>query len=193
MNFNRPNAVLATNFEECGFMDPIASQSIGETCSTQFSQTPTPPFKKSRDEIEFNRQKAVKRRQLMEFLRPMQKEALSCITRSEHTLVIMPTGSGKTSLVSSFKMKGKCSIVFAPYTLLVAQLAETLKKDGNAVAFPVEDQSVYETLILADYIIMPFELAPGSADLCSTLHGLGRLGPIWIDEVRLLLVFLCRN
>lgn len=187
MEFNRPIPVQATIFDRCGIMEQPAAQVICELSSTQFSQTSTPPVKKCREEIEFNRQKAVKRRQLMDFLHPMQKEALSCITRSEHTLIIMPTGSGKTSLVSSFKIKGKCSIVFAPYTLLVAQLAETLKKDGNAVAFPVEDDLVVETLILADYIIMPFESAPESADLCSTLYNLGRLGPIWIDEVRVLI------
>ncbi len=36
----------------------------------------------------------------------------------------------------------------------------------------------------ADFIVMPYEAAPTSENLLSSLHRCGRLGPIWIDEVR---------
>ena len=158
--------------------------------STQLFQSSTPlTVKKKRDstQIEESRQNAVKRRAVMDYLRPLQKEALESISKcGKNAIVIMPTGSGKTALVSAYKVKGKCSIVFAPYTLLVSQLTSILMKDGVAISFPFErpNNCVYDVLMSADYIIMPFEAAPGSADLISTLNRIGRLGPVWIDEVR---------
>jgi len=135
---------------------------------------------KSQIEIDINRNLAVKRREMIEYLRPVQKEAVDFLIACEHgAFVIMPTGSGKTALMPIFKVEGRCSIVFAPYKLLVDQLAATL---SNSVAYPFE--SSFDVLACADFIVMPYEAAVGSADLFSVLHDMERLGPVWIDEVR---------
>ena len=152
--------------------------------STQLSQVSTPATKRIRSkiEIEWNRELAIKRRDLVNTLRPMQKDALDFIRTCENaSFVIMPTGSGKTAVIPIYKVENKCSIVFAPYKLLVEQLVATLK---NSVAYPFE--CTFDILTTIDFIVMPFEAASefSTADVFSVLHALDRLGPVWIDEVR---------
>jgi superfamily II DNA helicase RecQ len=97
----------------------------------------------------------------------------------------MPTGSGKTTLVSSFKPDDTCSLVFAPFKVLVKQLGTVLAQKGKVVSYPFvsNDGDMYTILATADFIIMPYEAAPTSADMVCCLSRIGRLGPIWIDEV----------
>ena len=143
---------------------------------------------------------------MFEALRPFQIEALEVLRGTElSSLIIMPTGSGKTRLMYSFKEPGKCSIVCAPYKYLVQQLLHVLKDKGKAFEFPFdhEDGSTFGILASADFIIMPFEMVPTAADLLSSLRGISRLGPMWIDEVsneenafvvcHILVMINCRN
>jgi hypothetical protein len=141
-------------------------------------------------EVAARREEALKKRAvfdaLRDTLRPGQVEALDCIRGTElSTLIIMPTGSGKTRMMWIFKEPGKCSIVCAPYKYLVQQLLHLLKQQGKAFEFPFEDAdgSTYGILASADFIIMPFEMVPTAADLLSSLRAMSRLGPMWIDEV----------
>lgn len=141
------------------------------------------------EQIEARRFQAIKRRKIVDYLRPMQKEALEVIEKSEHhTIIIMPTGSGKTTLMWSFKPEGKCSLIFAPYRILVQQLSRVLTDKGTTFTFPLvsKEFDLFSVLATADFIIMPYEAAPTSADLVTALFRINRLGPIWVDEVHTL-------
>ena len=149
------------------------------------SQKQTHP--RSADEIEQRRQTAIKRRQSISFLhlRSDQNEAIECIGSSDkNALIIMPTGSGKTTLIWTCKKLGTCSIVFAPFKYLVEQLKAILQKHGKVFSQPFpEDSGMFGMLATADYIVLPYEDGPTSTDLIKSLHDIGRLGTIWIDEV----------
>jgi superfamily II DNA or RNA helicase len=103
----------------------------------------------------------------------------------DSTMIIMPTGSGKTRLMWSHKKAGLCSVIFAPFKILIEQLTKILKEQGIVYTAPFSsDSSSLAMVTTADFIIMPYEAAQKSQDLLSSLHKYGRLGPIWIDEVR---------
>lgn len=149
---------------------------------------------RSLEEIEKNREEAQRRlRQKTEKdnsgreLRPMQKTAMAALERSgwESAIVIMPTGSGKTTLVWSFKGNGDCSVIFAPYTLLAEQLVLVLGKYGRTVSWPLTGQqgSVEMLLATAQFVVASFEAAPDCVGLVTQLYHRRRLGPIWVDEV----------
>ena len=143
--------------------------------------------KRSLSEIGQLKLQAEKRRLLVESLRPLQREALYFIQKTTSSIIaIMPTGSGKTSLIWTFKKPDMCSIIFSPFKLLGQQLHKRLKEKGHAVSYPFQDAdgSVYGILATADFIVMPYEAAPEAADLLQSLNNLNRLGPVWIDEVR---------
>ena len=119
-------------------------------------------------------------------MRDEQREALDFVGQSDDsTMIIMPTGSGKTRLMWSHKKAGLCSVIFAPFKILIEQLTKILKEQGIVYTAPFSsDSSSLAMVTTADYIIMPYEAAQKSQDLLSSLHKYGRLGPIWIDEVR---------
>jgi hypothetical protein len=148
---------------------------------------------RSPEEVEGRRQDALKRRTAISVLRPVQKEALDCICDNNiNTMIIMPTGSGKTRLIWYHKLLsyhkdglGKCTVIFAPFKILVEQLTLVLMEHGTVFTHPFSrESSSFAMITTADYVIMPYEAAPDSADLLTSLHNIGRLGPIWIDEVR---------
>jgi hypothetical protein len=141
---------------------------------------------RTHQEIEDRRLQALKRRNSLADLRDEQKEALICICESdESTMIIMPTGIGKSRLIWSHKKPGLCSVIFAPFKFLVQQLTYILKEHGIVFTSPFpSDISVLAMIATADFIVMPYEAAPESEGLLSSLHTCGRLGPIWIDEVR---------
>ena len=142
--------------------------------------------KRSLEQIAQSRELALKRLRLSQELRPYQREAMSMLSKAEHhAFIIMPTGSGKTTLVSSFKRDDTCSLVFAPFKVLVKQLGTVLAQKGKVVSYPFvsSDGDMFTILATADFIIMPYEAAPTSADMVCSLSRIGRLGPIWIDEV----------
>ena len=157
---------------------------------SQTSQ-PTQAVKHDRleNEIAARKDQALKKRAAYEAvqaaLRPCQVLALTCIQETARsTIVIMPTGSGKTRLMWHYG-GGKCNVVCAPYKYLVEQLLDLLKGHGKSVEFPFveSDGSVYGILASADFIVMPFEMVPSAADLMYALKKIDRLGPMWIDEV----------
>jgi hypothetical protein len=142
--------------------------------------------KRSLEQIAQSRELALKRLRMSQELRPYQREAMSILSKAKHhAFIIMPTGSGKTTLVSSFKPVDTCSLVFAPFKVLVKQLGTVLAQKGKVVSYPFvsNDGDMYTILATADFIIMPYEAAPTSADMVCSLNSIGRLGPIWIDEV----------
>lgn len=122
----------------------------------------------------------------MNGLRPIQKDVLTCLEATElSSLVIIPTGSGKTLLMSILACKTKCSVVFAPYALLKNQLYEVLNKEGPTHFWPLREGSgsIDAILFNANYILISYEDATQCACLLQMLFRIDRLGPIFVDEV----------
>ena len=142
-------------------------------------------------EIERSRNEALRRRAEKENsgreLRTLQKNAMAALERSgwESAIIIMPTGSGKTTLVWSFTKKDECAIVFAPYRLLADQLVLVLAQHGKTFQWPLTEQQGSIDLLLASaqFVVISFERAPDCVGLITQLQQRRRLGPIWVDEV----------
>ena len=150
--------------------------------------TPTGPSSK-RTEPEMIRRKedAAKRLKLADVLRPLQKKALRFLQEcgSGDSIIIMPTGSGKTTLVWSHSDTMQCSVVFAPFRILVEQLTVELNGKGLAFAWPFSEDgpSLFQIMATAHYIVMPYEAAPTAAGLLAELARMSRLGLVWVDEI----------
>jgi hypothetical protein len=185
----QPNTVQPGTTVAQEHVDGICGMSVGFTGSPQESgEQPTQRNKTARspEEIAVRKLDAMKRRKVMDSLRPLQREALGFLQRSvNHAFIIVPTGSGKTTLIHTFKPKGTCSLVFAPFKILVEQLGSVLAQYGKVVSFPfvLNDGDMFSIVATADFIILPFEAAATSAGLVCSLNDLDRLGPIWVDEV----------
>ena len=165
----------------------ISGMSVDTVCQDSGEEaTQRHKTSRSQEQIDFRKLEAIKRRKKMDYLRPLQKEALGFLEKSEHhSIVIMPTGSGKTTLMWSYKSENKCSLVFAPFRILVQQLGSVLAQKGRVTAYPFvsNDGDLYSILATCDFIILPYEEAPTSASLVQSLNEIDRLGPIWVDEV----------
>ena len=165
--------------------------------TSQSSQQQTQCAKRPREtwEVQERKMAAIQRRSIVESLRPAQRDALRCLQETElSALIVLPTGSGKTTLMWTFKEPGKCSIICAPYKYLVEQLLDLVKDKGKALQFPFEHVEgdggcIYATLATVDFILIPFEMAPTAADLLWNLQQLDRLGTMWIDEVSIMNVW----
>lgn len=148
--------------------------------------------KRNESEIIELRDLAVKRHQLyvakISVLRDTQKEAMTCIEGSTcGTLILMPTGSGKTTLIWTHKVPHECSVIFAPYRILVSQLQDTLSQKGTTVCWPFNEEqqllSIDGIIANAEYVIFPFEAVPACIPFIEALYRSERLGPLWVDEV----------
>ena len=149
----------------------------------------TQPVKQRRteDQIQQNRLEAQKRLKALSTLRPMQIQALQFLEGTgSSAFVIMPTASGKTTLIYSHRKDNECSVVFAPYNLLCGQLLSLCKEKGVAEAWPFKafNGSVEAMLLTLQFAIFPYEAATQAHTFIAALHRHGRLGPIWVDEVR---------
>ena len=165
----------------------VTSLALAQGKISMMSQ-PTQAMKNSRtaEEISERRQKAEKRMKMIEELRPMQKEALQFLECSESSaLIVMPTGAGKTQLMWSYKNDGQCTVILAPYRILVEQLTGICQKKGITVMWPLETftGSTEALLSTVQFALLPYEAAPHAHTFMTALHTRNRLGPIWIDEV----------
>jgi hypothetical protein len=162
----------------------LATKSAGSEISQE-----TQPVKQRRtdDQILQNKLQAQKRLKALGTLRPMQIQALQFLEGTgSSAFVIMPTASGKTTLIYSHRKDNECSVVFAPYNLLCGQLLSLCKEKGVAEAWPFKafNGSVEAMLLTLQFAIFPYEAATQAHTLIAALHRHGRLGPIWVDEVR---------
>lgn len=160
--------------------------------SVNYSALPTDAVakvgKNPRDQVKLDHSEhAVKKRMVeSEQLSEDQKQALCCLQENNQSaFIIMPTGSGKTSLIWLFKRESECSIIFAPFQLLVKQVCNVLEKKNNTWFWPFDGSrgSVDCMLATAQFIVLPYEAATESVHLVSELHRRNRMGPIWVDEV----------
>jgi superfamily II DNA or RNA helicase len=185
-------------WQVCGAVRPSSSQTSETTeptgaSSSQTSVTTEPNLVKRRtpEEWEVNRAEALRRKAQKDVrihvLRPLQMKAVAALERTDwqNAIIVMPTGSGKTTLVWSFKKEAECSIVIAPYKLLVDQLVAVLGEFGKTFRWPLTEQqgSAESLLSTAKFVVTSFETAPGCAGLITQLQQRRRLGPIWVDEV----------
>ena len=123
-----------------------------------------------------------------EGLRPMQAQALQFLQHSaSSSIIVMPTGSGKTRLLWSYnENEDKCDVIFAPYRVLVKQLQSVLQRKGLTAVWPLHSfsGSIDALVSTARFAVFPYEAAKEVPSFLSALHERGRLGPVWIDEVR---------
>jgi hypothetical protein len=122
-----------------------------------------------------------------ERLRPMQACALHFLQHStSSSIIVMPTGSGKTRLIWSYhENEDKCAVIFAPYRVLAKQLQSILQERGLTVVWPLNSFSGSTDALIATvrFAVFPYEAAADVQGFLTALHDIGRLGPIWIDEV----------
>jgi hypothetical protein len=131
--------------------------------------------------------KQIKRMKLLESLRPMQDQALKFLeTVGASAFVVMPTGSGKTHLIWCHKKDNECAVIFAPYKVLVMQLQALCEENGLTVIWPLDTFKGSPDAMLCNvqFALLPYEAAPLAHTFLKGLHQKGRLGPVWIDEVR---------
>ena len=127
-------------------------------------------------------------------MREVQKEALLFLDGlKDNAIIVMPTGSGKTQLILSHKNVDACSVIFAPYSLLCRQLQSISEQKGTTVMWPFNTfKGSSDALVsTADFAILPYEAAPSAHSFVEALQEKGRLGPIWIDEVRYVILSEC--
>ena len=188
-------------WQVCGAVKPSSSQTneAAEPTGASSSQAsvttePNPVKRRTPEEYEVNRLEALRRRRehgvsevSSRELRPLQMNAVAALDRTDwqNAIIVMPTGSGKTTLVWSFKKEAECSIVIAPYTLLADQLVGVLGQFGKTFRWPLtEEQGSAESLLsTAKFVVTSFEKAPDCVGLITQLQQRRRLGPIWVDEV----------
>jgi hypothetical protein len=152
---------------------------------------------RSPEEIEKNRTEALRRKfektGSRPDLRPLQVNALAALQRSgwESSIIVMPTGSGKSRLIWSLNNTQECAIIFAPYRLLVNQLVTVLTEHGPTFLWPLTQQQGSVDLLLstAQFVVTSFENASDCLGLVTQLKERLRLGPIWVDEV----IGICQN
>ena len=161
-------------------------QSMSQSSGTSSLQTQMMKQVRTREEVEERKEIATKRLCMMNGLRELQKQALKCLEDCKSSAVIvMPTGSGKTTLIWTLKVDGLCSVIFAPYRILVSQLHAIFKEKGTTFVWPFHEEqaSMDGVLATAQYVLLPYEAAPSCVGFISELHRWKRLGPIWVDEV----------
>ena len=121
-------------------------------------------------------------------LRPMQAQALHCLQAStSSSIIVMPTGSGKTNLIWSYDQnEDKCAVIFTPYRVLFKQMQSILAQKGVTVVWPFHSFSGSTDALIATarFAVIPYEAATEVHGFLSALNENRRLGPIWIDEVR---------
>jgi superfamily II DNA or RNA helicase len=166
-------------------------------CEVDNSNNQGQTIKKPRtqEEIQHRKEAAERRLELMTGLRPIQKDVLLCLKSTEHSsLVVIPTGSGKTLLISLLACNTKCSVVFAPYTLLKNQLYSALNEKGATRFWPLGDSSESLDLIVCStqYMLISYEAASTCACLLLALSRINRLGPIFVDEVQTYTLYILR-
>lgn len=153
---------------------------------------------RSPEEIEKNRTAALRRKfdkthTDLPLLRPLQVAALAALRTSgwDSSIIVMPTGSGKSRLIWSFRCLTECAIIFAPYRLLVDQLEAVMTEHGQTFRWPLTQHQGSVELLLsnAQFVVTSFENAPECIGLITQLKERCRLGPIWVDEV----IGICQN
>ena len=141
---------------------------------------------RSEQEILEMKRLAQKKLKLFEGMRPKQKQALQFLERSSSSaFILLPTGSGKTKLIWTHKKEQECAVIFVPYRILASQLQCVLESHGLTVTWPFQSYSgsIDAMLCNVHFAIFPYEAAPEAVGFITSLKNIGRLGPIWVDEV----------
>jgi hypothetical protein len=173
--------------------DPPRVQAVSDSShvSTVVRSTSPPPTQmkrrvRSEQEIQEMKRLAQKKLKLFEGMRPKQKQALQFLERSSSSaFILLPTGSGKTHLIWTHKKEQECAVIFVPYRILGSQLQCVLESHGLTVTWPFQSYSgsIDAMLCNVHFAILPYEAAPEAVGFITSLNSVGRLGPIWVDEV----------
>ena len=172
---------------QCNRVDALEDQSLVGAVIC-FRSPPTQIVKRVRNEQEIQGRKLIaqKRLKLFEGMRPMQKQALQFLERSfSSAFILLPTGSGKTHLIWSHKKEQECAVIFVPYRMLASQQQSVFESNGLTVTWPFQSYpgSMPAMLCNVHFAILPYEAASEAVSFIASLNEIGRLGPIWVDEV----------
>ena len=172
---------------QCNRVDALEDQSLVGAVIC-FRSPPTQIVKRVRNEQEIQGRKLIaqKRLKLFEGMRPMQKQALQFLERSfSSAFILLPTGSGKTHLIWSHKKEQDCAVIFVPYRMLASQQQSVFESNGLTVTWPFQSYpgSMPAMLCNVHFAILPYEAASEAVSFIASLNEIGRLGPIWVDEV----------
>jgi hypothetical protein len=184
-----PHSDKALEKPQCNRVDALEDQSLGGACGVIcFRSPPTQIVKRVRNEQEIQGRKLIaqKRLKLFEGMRPMQKQALQFLERSfSSAFILLPTGSGKTHLIWSHKKEQECAVIFVPYRMLASQQQSVFESNGLTVTWPFQSYpgSIPAMLCNVHFAILPYEAASEAVSFIASLNEIGRLGPIWVDEV----------
>jgi hypothetical protein len=184
-----PHSDKALEKPQCNRVDALEDQSLVGACSVIcFRSPPTQIVKRVRNEQEIQGRKLIaqKRLKLFEGMRPMQKQALQFLERSfSSAFILLPTGSGKTHLIWSHKKEQECAVIFVPYRMLASQQQSVFESNGLTVTWPFQSYpgSIPAMLCNVHFAILPYEAASEAVSFIASLNEIGRLGPIWVDEV----------
>ena len=174
--------------EEPPRVQAVSDSSHVSTVVRSTSPPPTQMKRRVRSEQEIQEMKllAQKKLKLFEGMRPKQKQALQFLERSSSSaFILLPTGSGKTHLIWTHKKEQECAVIFVPYRILGSQLQCVLESHGLTVTWPFQSYSgsIDAMLCNVHFAILPYEAAPEAVGFITSLNSVGRLGPIWVDEV----------
>lgn len=177
--------------------DILEIQQVGSTSQTQWSmlQGQTQPklstgSVKRRREVTFD---AALEMLGMKELRPLQEKAYAHLKlhQDNHSLMILPTGTGKSRLVALDAItRGVCNILIVPF---VAIKDEVLQQGRNSPSLCIASWSEIKhdfqsAAIGAQVVVAGAEQAcPAMVAFFQRLHTLGRLGGCFVDEADVLL------
>jgi len=129
----------------------------------------------------------------MENLRETQSHAYKhmCQHQAAHTLIIVPTGSGKTKIVYvDAIVRRVCNVLFVPYVAISREVSAEGSKNPNlkVVSWSSIRDDFETTANTAQVVVASFEHAgQNMISFIQTLNKLGRLGYFFVDEADTLL------
>ena len=118
-----------------------------------------------------------KQKQALQFWKDRPPARLSCC--------LWKKWCGRTHLLCTHKKEQECAVIFVPYRILGSQLQCVLESHGLTVTWPFQSYSgsIEAMLCNVHFAILPYEAAPEAVGFITSLNSIGRLGPIWVDEV----------
>jgi hypothetical protein len=129
----------------------------------------------------------------MHVLRPFQQRAYDHLKEhhDKHSLIILPTGTGKSKLVALDAItRGVCNVLFVPYVAIKDEVIQQGKSNSSlcivswsAIKYDFESAANDAQIVVAG----AEQAGQSMISFLQLLHNLGRLGCCFVDEADVLL------